>query len=115
HLERLSGPRPADLERSDQRVAVVQLGFARLELVGRCDVPACVEAGEGNGVATLDRQDRRQVSRKVAVKRAPLERDLVDHARGSPIQASRGASRTRSPPRRPPSKNSWIETACQSS
>ena len=115
HLERLSGLRPADLERPDQRVTVVELRFAWLEPVGRCDMPACVEAGEGNRVATVDRQDRRQVPREVAVERAPLERDLVDHARGSPIQASRGASRTRSPPRRPPSKNSWIETACQSS
>ena len=31
------------------------------------------------------------------MQRAPLERELVDHARGVPIQASRGASNTRRP------------------
>ena len=36
------------------------------------------------------------------------------HARGTPIQASRGASRMRRPPRRLSSRNSSSETACHS-
>jgi len=100
---------------ADERVARVELLVTRLELLRRRDVPGRVEARESDRVAAVDRDNRRQVTREVTVQRASLERKLVDHVRGSPIQASRGASSTRSPPRPPSSKNSHSETACHSS
>ena len=56
-----------------------------------------------------------ELARVVPVQRATLERELVYHERGIPIQASRGASNTRRPSRRPSSENSLSETACHSS
>src|SRR5439155_11286426 len=114
-LERLAFTSAPNLDRADERVTVVEPLVARLELLARGDVPAGVETGERNRVATLHRRDGRQVAREVSVQRAALKRDLVDHARGTPIQASFGASRTRKPMRLPSSKNSHRETACQSS
>src|SRR6476620_5093023 len=114
--ERLARAGSANLDRPDQRVSCVELLVARLERLAGRDMPTRVETRESDGVAAVDREDRRQVAREVAVQRAPLEWNLVGrHARGNPIHASRGASSTRSPPRLPSSKNSHSVTACQSS
>ena len=56
--------------------------------------PAGVETGEGDGVAALDRENRLQVAREVAVERAALERDLVE--RHYAASTRRAASTTRS-------------------
>jgi hypothetical protein len=71
-------PGAADLDRADQGVARVQLAFQAvgIRLVLR-RAPAGVEARERDRVSRLDRQDRLEVAREVAVERAPLERDLV--------------------------------------
>src|SRR5262249_52819889 len=106
HLERLPRARVAHLDRPDQCMAFVELCIAWLELLARTDVPARVEAGERDRVAAVDREDRREIRREVAVERAAIERDLVDHARGVPIHASRGARRTRRPVGRLSSRNS---------
>src|SRR5439155_23006933 len=113
--ERLARLGPPHLDRADERVPRVELLVARLEFVPGRDVPSGIETREGNRVAALDRHDRRKVTREMTVQRVPLERNLVRHLRGTPIQASRGASRTRNPPRLPSSKNSHSETACHSS
>ncbi len=83
--------------------------------VSRIPVPARVQRLEAHRVARVDGQHRRQHRREVPVERRLLERDLVDHARGSWIHASAGASSTRRPMRRPSSsRNSQSETACSS-
>src|SRR5262249_44371245 len=80
------------------------------ELALEIPMPAGVERAEADGIARLDLEDRRHLTREVSVQRAPLERELVDHVRGVPTQASLGASRTRSPARRPSSRNSTNDT-----
>ncbi len=116
HGERPARDRPAHRHRPDEGVAAVQLGVELVEgLPLGHGVPARVERREADRVPRVDGRDRRQVAREVAVERAPLEGKLVDHARGEPIQASRGASRMRRPTRWPASLNSHSETACQSS
>jgi len=76
--QRLAGPRTADLDRPDEGMSGVQLAFQAvgIHLVLR-RAPAGVEAGERDRVSRLDRQDRLEVAREVAVERAPLERDLA--------------------------------------
>ena len=76
--QRLSCLRAADLDRADQGMACVELAFPAvgIQLVLR-RAPARVEARERDRVSRLDRQDRLEVAREVAVERAPLERDLA--------------------------------------
>ncbi len=61
------------------RVALLQ------ELAVGLPAPARVERLEPHRVPRLDREHRRQLAREVAVQRAALERQLVDHARRPPI------------------------------
>ena len=76
-LERLACTGTAYLDRTDQRVAGVELGVASLGTVPRGYVPARVEGGERDRVARLDGEDRLEVTGEVAVQRPPLERDFV--------------------------------------
>ena len=63
HFERSAGSSPANLDRTDERVPVVQLRIEVVEVLPlRNGVPACVESGEAKRVAGIDRQDRRQVA-----------------------------------------------------
>ena len=61
--------------------------------------PAGIRARKRDRVAGIELEDRRQRAGEVPVQDPPFERKLVDHERGAPIQASRGASSTRSPAR----------------
>ena len=81
--ERLAGPRAAHLDRAAQRVPAVQLAVSLEELDVRVPVPARVERLEAHGVAGVEREDRRERRGEVAVHGLLLERELVDHARGS--------------------------------
>src|ERR1041385_4146409 len=96
-------------------MARVEPFVAGLERLVARDAPAGIGTRERNGVAGIDGQHRRQVAREVAVQRTPLERDLVNHERGAPTQASFGASSTRRPARLPSSKYSSSDTACHPS
>src|SRR6478672_3100922 len=71
--ERLARAGSANLDRPDQRVSCVELLVARLERLAGRDMPTRVETRESDGVAAVDREDRRQVAREVAVQRVPLE------------------------------------------
>src|SRR5262249_28130914 len=82
-LEHLTGFRSPDLDRPDERVTVVELFVARLELDARLDVPAGVERRERDRVARVDRQHGLEVAREVSVERAPLERELVQRHEAS--------------------------------
>ena len=113
--ERLSGERAAHLDRAGERVTVVQRGVSLEVLLRFVPAPARVQRLEAHAVARIDGQHRRERRREVAVHGVLLQRDLVDHARGSWIHASGGAISTRSPTRRPSSsRNSQSETACSS-
>ena len=76
--KRLPRQRPADLDRPDQRMPSVELALSAvgIHLVLR-RAPTRVQARERDRVSRLDRQDRLERAREVAVERAPLERDLV--------------------------------------
>jgi hypothetical protein len=119
NLEGLAGARASHLDRADQGVPCVELRIARLEAAtGRpagLEAPARVERRDRDRVSGVDSEHRLEVRREVPVQRAPLERNLVQRHRGVPIQASAGASSTRSPPRTPASVYSQSETACHSS
>ena len=95
--ERAAGLRAAHLHRPDERVPGVELLVVRLEPHSVLVFPTRIRAREGDRVAGIDRDDRGELARVVPVQRAPLERELVHHERGVPIQASRGASNTRRP------------------
>ena len=60
--ERLACARATHLDRADQRVALVERLVARLERSPGRNVPTGVETREGNRVAALDRQHRREVA-----------------------------------------------------
>jgi len=90
HYQGLSGPAAANLDRTDQRVPCVQHVVSWLEELARFGSPARAEAREGDRVVHVDREDRFEVAREVAVERAPLERDLVERHHGT-------ATRSRNP------------------
>ena len=93
-LERLPRPRPAHLDRPDEGVPRVELArsFRVRHVLGVA--PSGVETREGDRVPGLDRQDRLELAREVAVERPALERDLVvRHYAASTVRA---ASTTRS-------------------
>jgi hypothetical protein len=94
HLERLTGTRASHLHRPDQGMTAVELLVARLEAGAGRDVPAGIEAREGDRVAGGRGEDGGEIAREVAVERSPLERDLVE--RHYDARTRRAASTTRS-------------------
>ena len=56
HGQRLARPRAAHLDRAGERVAVVELGVARLEEAALVELPAGVRDVDAHGVAGVDRR-----------------------------------------------------------
>src|SRR6476659_6322015 len=111
--ERLALTCAAHLDRPTERVTTVDLVVALEVLFVGIPAPAGVERQEADRVAGIDTQYRLEVTVEPTLDGAALERDVVDHPRGSWIQVSAGASSTRRPIRCPSSpRNSHSDTAC---
>jgi len=77
--ERLPLARSSHLDRPGQGVARIEVRIRRRNALVRLDLPRMVRDGDPDRVAGVDRQNRLEVAREVAVQGPRLARKLVEH------------------------------------